>query len=98
MGSVNSALFSADGQRILTASSDKTARLWDGEGKLLASLEGHTGPVWNAVFSADGRRILTASDDKTARLWDGDGKPLATLEDHTGPVGGPFSPPMAGAS
>ena len=55
---------------MLTASLDKTARLWEAEsGKLLATFQGHTGPVWTAVFSPDGRRVLTSSSDKTARLW-----------------------------
>ncbi|MCA9955173.1 MAG: PD40 domain-containing protein, partial [Anaerolineales bacterium] len=66
---VNSAVFSPDGQRILTASSDSTARLWDADGKLLATLEGHTGTINSAVFSPDGQRILTASYDSTAKLW-----------------------------
>jgi hypothetical protein len=67
---VTSAVFSPDGQRVLTASEDKTARLWEAEsGKLLATFEGHTDAVYSAVFSPDGRRVLTASMDKTARLW-----------------------------
>jgi WD40 repeat protein len=37
---------------------------------LLATLEGHTGPVDIAVFAPDGGRILTASEDNTARLWE----------------------------
>jgi WD40 repeat protein len=61
-------VFSPDGSRILTASDDHTARLWD-VGKWLATLEGHTGSVRRAVFSPDDSRILTASDDNTARLW-----------------------------
>ena len=80
---VYSAVFAPDGGRILTASYDKTARLWDRDGKPLAILEGHTDSVNSAVFAPDGGRILTASDDKTARLWDRDGKPLATLQGHT---------------
>ena len=45
-GSVNSAVFSSDGQRVLTASGDNTARLWEAEsGKLLATFQGHTGEV-----------------------------------------------------
>ena len=54
----------------MTASADKTARVWDAEaGKTIAVLEGHSEPVWSAVFSPDGARILTASDDTTARIW-----------------------------
>jgi MTH538 TIR-like domain (DUF1863)/WD domain, G-beta repeat len=83
---VASAVFAPDGGRILTASFDRTARLWDRDGKPLAVLQGHTAPVYRAVFAPDGGRILTASDDQTARLWDRDGKPLAILEGHTAPV------------
>ena len=69
-GAVTSAQFSPDGTRLVTASDDKTARLWETEsGKLLATLQGHEGAVYSAQFSPDGKRIVTGSDDKTARLW-----------------------------
>ena len=42
------AVFSADGRRILTASWDKTARLWEADGKPLGTLEGHKDTVWSA--------------------------------------------------
>ena len=59
-----------DGARILTASADNTAKLWDAaSGKLIASF-GHQGTVRSAAFSPDGAWILTASWDKTAKLWD----------------------------
>jgi WD40 repeat protein len=45
-------------------------RLWDHDGKPLATLAGHTDLIEIAVFSPDGSRILTASWDKTARLWE----------------------------
>jgi WD40 repeat protein len=83
--SLGSIAVSPDGSRILTASRDGTARLWEASsGKPLATLQGHTDSVLDAVFSADGSRILTASWDKTARLWEASsGKPLATFQGHT---------------
>jgi WD40 repeat protein len=42
-GWVRTAVFSPDDRRVLTASDDCTARLWEAEsGKLLATFEGHT--------------------------------------------------------
>ncbi|HYO52448.1 hypothetical protein [Archangium sp.] len=65
-----SAAFSPDGSRVLTASLDSTARLWDSRsGQLLATLKGHEDRVRSAGFSPDGSRVVTASDGKTARLW-----------------------------
>jgi roadblock/LC7 domain-containing protein len=77
-GMVFSAQFSPDGQRVVTASEDKTARLWDGaSGKPVGELIKHEGMVFSAQFSPDGQRVVTASADKTARLWDGaSGKPV----------------------
>jgi hypothetical protein len=68
MGSVRSAVFSPDGKSILTASLDKTAKLWDLSGKCLVTFSGHSLLVYSAVFSPDGKSILTASFDNTAKL------------------------------
>jgi WD40 repeat protein len=69
-GAVNSAVFSPDGTRIVTASSDKTARVWDAQdGRLLSTLTGHTAAVDPAIFSPDGTRVVTASQDGTARIF-----------------------------
>ncbi|GAB4278654.1 MAG: hypothetical protein Fur0025_05340 [Oscillatoriaceae cyanobacterium] len=92
-GGVNSANFSPDGELIVTVSDDKTARLWDRRGKLVAELIGHQDWVKGANFSPDGQRIVTASYDKTARLWDSSGKLVAELIGHQGPVySASFSP------
>jgi tetratricopeptide (TPR) repeat protein len=67
---VNSAQFSADGQRVVTASGDKTARVWDAAtGKALSEPMKHDAAVSSAQFSADGQRVVTASGN-TARVWD----------------------------
>jgi len=85
-GTVWSASFSGDGNRVVTASFDKTARVWDlrGERPTSVALEGHQGPVTSASFSADGTRVLTASSDGTARVWDlrGDRPTSVALEGH----------------
>ncbi|MBN1205981.1 MAG: hypothetical protein JXB05_13775, partial [Myxococcaceae bacterium] len=64
------ASFSPDGQRIVTASADKTARMWNAEGAgEPVVLRGHEAVVLSASFSPDGQRIVTASWDRTARVW-----------------------------
>ena len=82
--SVYSAAFSPDGRRIVTASEDQTARIWDAAtAKLLAVLSGHDDAVARAAFSPDGRRIVTASRDQTARIWDAaTARQLAVLSGH----------------
>ena len=69
-GTVFAAAFSPDGKHLITASEDRTARLWEvRQGRQLAVLQGHEGWVLSAAFSRDGSRILTASADRTVRLW-----------------------------
>ncbi|MBR8834793.1 MAG: AAA-like domain-containing protein, partial [Stigonema ocellatum SAG 48.90 = DSM 106950] len=90
---VRSASFSPDGQRIVTASLDNTARVWDLSGKQIAVLTGHQYGVISASFSPDGQRIVTASLDKTARVWDLSGKQIAVLTGHQGfVISASFSP------
>ena len=82
---VNSVAFSPDGQLILTASWDRTARLWKSNTRTLhAILQGHTHSVESAAFSPDGQMVLTGSIDKTARLWDCQtGQLQVILQGHT---------------
>ncbi len=94
-GEVNSAAFSPDGRRIVTAGDDGTARVWDSvTGAQRLVLPGHGGVVLAAAFSPDGARIVTASKDKTARIWDSaTGKSIAVLSGHTdGLLDAVFSP------
>ena len=64
-----SASFSPDGIRVVTATGDAAARLWDARsGALLATLAGPAGPVLTAAFSPDGARVLMTSIDGTASI------------------------------
>jgi WD40 repeat protein len=67
----STAEFSPDGQRIVTACTDRTVQVWDSSaGAQVAVLSGHDSGVNSAEFSADGSRIITGSSDTTARIWD----------------------------
>jgi WD40 repeat protein len=86
---IHGAAFAPDGQRIVTASADRTARLWHIDGRSIATLAGHCGAdaaqpaqdcvVLSAAFSPDGRWIVTGSSDGTARVWSSQGRQISVL-------------------
>merc|ERR1712107_336309 len=68
---VESAAFSPDGQRVVTASGGGTAKLWDAaSGECLYTFQDHESFVFSAAFSSDGQRVVTGAGDGTAKLWD----------------------------
>jgi WD40 repeat protein/predicted Ser/Thr protein kinase len=85
---VEHAAFSPDGSRIVTASRDHTARVWDaGTGEAVTPPLRHADIVWKAQFSPDGRRAVTASRDRTARVWDAsNGQAVGPALPHDAPV------------
>jgi WD40 repeat protein len=93
--SVSSAQFSPDGQRVVTGSWDRTARIWDtATGQQIGETMKHEGVISSAQFSPDGQRVVTASKDNTARLWDATtGKPIGEPMKHEDDVSSAqFSP------
>jgi dynein assembly factor with WDR repeat domains 1 len=69
-GEISKVCFNPQGSRVLTASSDKTARLWETDtGDCLQVLEGHTDEIFSCAFNYDGDTIITGSKDNTCRIW-----------------------------
>ena len=69
-GEISKITFNPQGSRILSASSDKSARLWDVDnGECLQVLEGHTDEIFSCAFNYEGDTIITGSKDNTCRIW-----------------------------
>ena len=87
---VINACFSPDGEHLVTASWDQTAKIYglnDGQWQKKATIK-HDGMVSNACFSADGKHLVTASWDQTAKIYgvsDGQWQEKATIK-HDAPV------------
>ncbi|HEY9651392.1 MAG TPA: TIR domain-containing protein, partial [Coleofasciculaceae cyanobacterium] len=75
--------FSPNNQIIATASQDTRVKLWNQNGKPIATMPTHSAPVYDVIFSPDGNLIATASYDKTVKLWDKKGNELQTLHPGT---------------
>ncbi len=60
-----------DGARLVTASRDRTARIWDARtGAPLSPPLEHPDEIASAALDARGARLVTVCRDGAARIWD----------------------------
>lgn len=78
--------FSPDGQKIAAANDDKTIKVWNLEGQLLTTFNGHDKEVLEASFSPNGKILATASYDGSIKLWQIDDRELKTMRPNGGKV------------
>ena len=87
---VVSLAFSSDGTKLVSGSTDKTARVWDlADAKFpeIARFAGHTNAVTAVAFNTDGQQVLSGSADNSAKLWSvADAKELMNFAGHTGAI------------
>jgi WD40 repeat protein len=78
-GAIVAASFAPHGERLLAASDNGTAGLYDAAGRRLLALPIH-GALSRAAWSADGTEIVTGAVDGTATIWDArTGHPLKVV-------------------
>ncbi|HMU37603.1 MAG TPA: AAA-like domain-containing protein [Pseudomonadota bacterium] len=85
---IRSAQFSPSGEYVVSASIDRTARIWDVRtGQTVRILRGHSAGIRWAAYSPSGKHIVTAAQDHTVRIWNAaTGVEIRTLLGHTDEV------------
>jgi WD40 repeat protein len=85
---VNGVSVTPDGRYAVSASGDRTIRMWDLErGVCIRVMQGHSSFVNCVSITPDGMRAVSSSFDCTLRVWDLEsGVCLRTLEGHTSDV------------
>ncbi|CAJ1378291.1 unnamed protein product [Effrenium voratum] len=92
---VNSVVFSPEGKRLLSASDDRTARIWhiaSSSCMVLGDPSDGSGPAFAASFSPDGRLAVVAHFARCARLYDMTGSCIHVLQHSDAVLSVDFSP------
>lgn len=80
---IHQAEFSPDGQWIISAGWDKTARIWQAATGQMVKVLLHQEAVSSVAFGADGARVATATWNGMAQIWQVSmGRALFPLEGH----------------
>jgi WD40 repeat protein len=68
--SVNDLAYSLDGTILVSASNDKSIKLWDvASRQCVRTLLGHTRSVYSISFTPDGNFLASGGNDHTIKLW-----------------------------
>ena len=68
---VNSVVFSADGNLLISGSHDRTIRIWDvHSGHCLHILKGHDNWISSLNLIPNSSVVISSSEDGTIRMWD----------------------------
>ena len=69
-GLVSRVVFTPNGQQLVSASRDQTARIWDvATAKVEFVLKGHGAPIYGLDVSPDGKLAVTSSEDRRVKIW-----------------------------
>ncbi|HVD99914.1 MAG TPA: caspase family protein [Cytophagaceae bacterium] len=81
---ISSIDFGPEKYKMLSASWDGTARIWDiSTGMMVQKFKVSKTAVHSAIYTPDGKRVITGGDDRVIRIFDvASGKLLKTLEGH----------------
>ncbi len=67
---INAVAISYDSKYIISASSDKTLKVWNWQtGEQLCTLNGHSDSVNTVAISNDNKYAISASNDTTLKVW-----------------------------
>jgi WD40 repeat protein len=70
-GAITALAFAPEGQALVTASVDGTARKWQLESReTVATFRGHTGPILSLALSRDSQVLVSGSVDGMVKVWD----------------------------
>ncbi|MCB9251694.1 MAG: WD40 repeat domain-containing protein [Flavobacteriales bacterium] len=82
---VNDIVLSRNNQKLYSASSDKTIKIWNVlNGKLDGTLVGHDWKVISLAISNNGKFLVSGSNDGSIKVWDLDAKKEITSYDNLG--------------
>ncbi len=93
--SVYSLAFSPDSKWIATGEADGSVKLWNMEGKNIATIRGRqgSGNVYSLAFSPDGKLVVIGYSDGSVTLWNRESKNTSSLNGGLGTIRGlAFSP------